>query len=85
SWSDPEPATPPPSLDEIWASPARRDPAPPAPPADDVQWHEPAAGPAAPPGEREEASGRPSRRANADVPDEAFHGPRRRRWFRRRR
>lgn len=71
------------SLDDIWNQPAtpiastRVDDAGPS----EVDWHEPAA-PAAPPPPEERPVTRP---ANAPVPDGDFYGPRRRRWFRRKR
>jgi hypothetical protein len=85
----PEPSPPPPaadfSLDDIWNRPAATTrsnvPEPePEPEQSDVDWHEPAgAAPAAEPAT-------PTRPANAPVPDgDDFYGPRRRRWFRRRR
>jgi hypothetical protein len=88
------------SLEEMWAQPSRPDPwatagtdeattsAPAAPsPADSangVQWHEPAVGGNEPESEAApEPPPPPARPANATVPDE-FYGPRRRRWFKRR-
>jgi hypothetical protein len=75
-----------PSLGEIWAQPARRDvPGAQADAPDAIEWHEPAQAET----EHDAATAAtplPSpRRANADIPDETFYGPRRRRWFRRRR
>lgn len=75
------------SLDDIWnqpavpaATPAVEQVAEPGP--GDVDWHEPAGSTSAPPPPPHD---RPSTRpANAPVPDgDDFYGPRRRRWFRR--
>ncbi|HEV2756427.1 MAG TPA: hypothetical protein VG318_11705, partial [Actinomycetota bacterium] len=78
-----ERATPGISLDDIWTRSPAPDPAPAvAPdPATEVQWHEPARDAAG----SEAASPPAPRRANADIPDDEFYGPRKRRWFRRRR
>ncbi|MDQ3916845.1 MAG: hypothetical protein M3323_16205, partial [Actinomycetota bacterium] len=76
------------SLEEIWSQPARREPEPrPAGPgAEDIQWHDPArGGTEREPDEEPQPPPPPARRANASVPEEGFYGPRRRRWFRRRR
>ena len=52
---------------------------------DDIQWHEPAVGGEAPAEPEPETGPAPPRRANADIPEDGFYGPRRRRWFKRRR
>ncbi|HYP24007.1 MAG TPA: hypothetical protein VEV43_10565 [Actinomycetota bacterium] len=70
------------SLDDIWNQPAAPGPAPldeaPEPAPSEVAWHEPAGRAPAPPP--------PPRAANAPVPEgDDFYGPRRRRWFKRRR
>lgn len=80
------------SLADIWNQPATaRTPAAeaPAPQADEpeggIDWHEPAGGPPPPPAADEEPAPTP-RLANAPVPEgDDFYGPRRRRWFKRRR
>ncbi|HEX2057781.1 MAG TPA: MerR family transcriptional regulator [Actinomycetota bacterium] len=76
------------SLDDIWSQTAQ----PPPPPggedaAPEVDWHEPARGAPAPPETTgEESPVATPRPANAPVPEgDDFYGPRRRRWFRRRR
>lgn len=70
------------SLDDIWNQPAAPGPEPleeaPEPAPSEVAWHEPAGRAPAPPP--------PPRAANAPVPEgDDFYGPRRRRWFKRRR
>lgn len=71
------------SLDDIWNQAA----APPdttEPTASEVDWHEPAKGAPTPPAPPESPPS--TRPANAPIPDgDDFYGPRRRRWFRRRR
>ena len=79
------------SLDDIWNQPSEPAPAPPRddkpePGPSDIDWHEPATGGSAPPAPPEAAAAATTRPANAPVPEgDDFYGPRRRRWFRRRR
>lgn len=78
------------SLDDIWNQPAtpvretRPEPDPePEPGPEDLDWHEPV-GASSQSHEQPEAEPRPPRPANATIPDDDFYGPRRRRWFKRR-
>jgi hypothetical protein len=80
------------SLDDIWNQPPAPAPAAEtlAPRLDDaeggIDWHEPAGGPPPPPAPAEEEPAPTPRLANAPVPEgDDFYGPRRRRWFKRRR
>lgn len=77
------------SLDDIWNQPATREPEPrPAlePEPAGVSWDEPSGRAPAPPARPGgDDSSPPPRPANAPVPDDDFYGPRRRRWFKRRR
>ena len=82
------------SLQEIWGRAATTEPPPPAPAAEpapapapggseEVHWHEPTWG-ATETQPEPEPPPPPPRRANATVPGDEFYGPRRRRWFKRR-